>query len=59
MIESEYYKKYRGPELVLAQIWTHESEKEKITDKLIWNSLQNFSNKSESLIKKYMTNYIL
>jgi len=32
MIESEYYKKYRGPELVLAQIWTHESEKEKITD---------------------------
>ena len=32
MIESEYYKKYSGPELVLAQIWTHESEKEKITD---------------------------
>ena len=32
MIESEYYKDYRGPELVLAQIWTHESEKEKITD---------------------------
>ena len=34
-------------------------EKEKITDKLIWNSLQNFSNKSESLIKKYMKKYIL
>ena len=34
-------------------------EKEKITDKLIWNSLQNLSNKSENLIKKYMTDYIL
>ena len=32
MIESEYYKNYNGPELVLAQIWTHDSQKEKITD---------------------------
>ena len=32
MIELDYYKDYRGPELVLAQIWTHETEKEKITD---------------------------
>ena len=34
-------------------------EKEKITDKLIWNSLQNLSNKSENLIKQYMADYIL
>ena len=32
MIELDYYKNYLGPDLVLAQIWTHESEKETITD---------------------------
>ena len=32
MIETEYYKEYRGPDLVLAQIWTHEIKKEIITD---------------------------
>ena len=32
MIELDYYKDYRGPDLVIAQIWTHESEKETITD---------------------------
>ena len=29
MIELEYYKSYKGPNLTLAKIWTHESKKEK------------------------------
>ena len=32
MIEEDYYKRYRGPDLVLAQIWTDETKKEIITD---------------------------
>ena len=32
MIELEYYNEYKGPELTLAQIWKHESEKEDITE---------------------------
>ena len=34
-------------------------EKEKIIDKLIWDSLQNLSKKSEDLIRQYMADYIL
>ena len=34
-------------------------EKEKIIDKLIWESLQNISNQSKDLVKQYMTDYIL
>ena len=32
MIELEYYRDYKGPNLTLAQIWNHESEKEDITE---------------------------
>ena len=32
MIELEYYRDYKGPNLTLAKIWTHESEKEDITE---------------------------
>lgn len=32
MIESEYYLNYRGPNLTLAQIWTHGEEKLDITE---------------------------
>lgn len=32
MIESEYYKNYRGPNLILAQIWKHGEEKIDITE---------------------------
>lgn len=34
MIESDYYKEYYGPDLVLAQIWTHEGKKETITERI-------------------------
>jgi len=34
-------------------------EKEKIIDKLVWESLQNLTKQSEELIKKYMKDYIL
>ena len=32
MIHSDYYQNYKGPELTLAQIWTHETKKEDITE---------------------------
>ena len=32
MIDSEYYKNYRGPNLTLAQIWKHGEEKLDITE---------------------------
>ena len=32
MIESEYYKNYRGPQLTLAQIWKNGEEKLDITE---------------------------
>tara|TARA_Y100000996_G_C22500203_1_gene634089 strand:+ start:67 stop:390 length:324 start_codon:yes stop_codon:yes gene_type:complete len=32
MINSEYYKNYKGPSLILAQIWKDQGKKENITD---------------------------
>jgi len=32
MIYSEYYRDYKGPDLTLSQIWTHETKKEDITE---------------------------
>ena len=32
MIELDYYRNYKGPNLILAQVWKHESEKEEITE---------------------------
>tara|TARA_Y100000389_G_scaffold68167_1_gene64599 strand:+ start:3378 stop:3683 length:306 start_codon:yes stop_codon:yes gene_type:complete len=34
MIDSDYYKKYKGPNLTLAQIWKHGEEKLEITEYL-------------------------
>tara|TARA_B110000495_G_C22964424_1_gene565526 strand:- start:90 stop:389 length:300 start_codon:yes stop_codon:yes gene_type:complete len=31
-MKSEYYKNYRGPELVLATLWVHGNEKQDITN---------------------------
>ena len=32
MIDSEYYRDYNGPDLVVAELWRHENDKETITD---------------------------
>ena len=32
MIDLDYYKNYKGPHLILAQIWINEDKKEDITD---------------------------
>jgi hypothetical protein len=34
MIDSDYYKNYKGPNLTLAQIWTHGEPKLEITEYL-------------------------
>ena len=32
MIDCEYYKTYKGPNLILAQIWKHDQQKADITE---------------------------
>ena len=47
MIECEYYKNYKGPNLILAQIWVKKDEKQDITEyiKDFYGSKNNWNGK--------------